>query len=136
MSKNLIFASLCIASFCYIFVALGFKSNFIVDPIGPRAFPLGIGIGLLILSGVLVKTSNDKSSFNFNFQQTAFVFALCIYAIALPRVTFVLATTILAASMIILFEGPWRVGLLLSFFFSVLIYALFVFVLGVSLPGV
>ena len=136
MTKSLIFSGLCITSFCYIFVAVGFKSNFIVDPIGPRAFPLGVGIVLLILSGILVKTSKDKSSLNFNFQQIAFVFALCVYSIALPRVTFIVATTALAASMIILFGGPWRLGLLLSFFFSVLIYAVFVFVLAVPLPGV
>jgi putative tricarboxylic transport membrane protein len=112
------------------------ESGFIVDPMGPKAFPIIIGC-VLGLAGLYPLLRPDPSPAWPNapgFLEIAIAVAVMVaYALLLPEIGFVLSTAI-AASIL-----GWRLGsglfqaVIAGIVISVGIYLIFHLVLGLSL---
>jgi len=134
-------AALCLLSVLYAWSARGFESGFIADPVGPRAFPYAIGVCLAVTAAVLVfqtlgegKREREPAP-NALGRHAVFVASLVVYANALDVVGYIPGTTALATVTVFLFRGPLGRGLAVSLVVSILIFAVFVLVLRVPLPG-
>jgi len=126
---------LALAAF-FIYSATLIQLSFISDPVGPRTFPIVIGIALALASLViLLRPDADPvwpkiARFGEILMAAA---AMVIYALALPEAGFVIATAVAAAFL------TWRLGtqplwsLVSGGLTSVGIYVVFHLILGLSL---
>lgn len=132
-----IFGVLCIllAGF-FIWQATQIQTSFIVDPMGPRAFPIVIGVALALAAvyPVVRPDLNENWPPVRRLAEIAFAAALMIaYAQALPKLGFVASTAIAAALL------SWRLGskpvgsAVVGIAIAVLIYVIFHTILGLSL---
>ncbi len=133
----------------YVWLARDFEAGFIADPIGPRAFPFAIG-ALLLATSVALWTSRASSILDrtghhilhqppsplraVSWRHGVLLAALFLYVGGLDRLGFVVATTALSSTVVVLFSGPTPRGVVLSFLLSLSIFALFVYVLSIPLP--
>lgn len=128
---------LLIVTLGYGYQAYHLKVGFMSDPIGPKAFPLIIaGLLTLISLYLLVKPDEEpdwpvwKVWRNKSFVLISFVF----YAYALVSLGFLLATTLEITFLAFMFQGkPWK-GLVTGIVSSLLLYTMFVHILGIPLP--
>ena len=132
-----IFGVLCIllAGF-FIWQATQIQTGFIVDPMGPRAFPIVIGatLALAAIYPIVRPDRNENWPPLGRMVEIAFAVALLIaYAQVLPRLGFVVSTGI-AASLL-----SWRLGskpviaAVAGVVIAVLIYFVFHVILGLNL---
>jgi putative tricarboxylic transport membrane protein len=128
-------ACLLLAAF-FIWQATQIKLGFIVDPLGPRAFPIVIGIVLAVAGLYPILRPDPRPDWPAvgGLIEIAFAVAILIaYAMLLPRLGFTLATAITAAVL------TWRLGahpltaIASGIVTSVGIYVVFHLVLGLSL---
>ena len=117
--------------------ATTFDVLFLTDPVGPKALPLlsavifvGAGLTLALRPGIggswpprqtLVRMAGALAAFG-------------VYAALLAPLGFVVATTLTVASLSLLFDGPWKKSLGAALTLSVVLWYLFVWVLGLTLP--
>lgn len=120
----------------YLAEAFSFRAGFMADPIGPGAFPVGIGALLLALASVLVLRGSKASKLDRPFLGRAAVLLTGLggFTLALDIVGFVIASTLVMTLAVIVFEGPLLRGLIASFFVSLGLFALFVYGFAVPLP--
>lgn len=103
-----IFGSICVLlAAAYIYFALQVQVAFISDPLGPRVFPVIIGV-VLVISGVYAvlrpDTDPDWPGLR-RLLEIAFAVAVMIaYTYALPVIGFVASTTVAAGLL------SWRLG--------------------------
>ena len=112
------------------------ETSFIVDPLGPKAFPIIIG-GVLGLAGLYPLLRPDPEpawpGVRGFVEIAVAILVMVAYALLLPEVGFVLATAV-AASLL-----AWRLGsgpiqaLVAGVSISIGIYVIFHLVLGLSL---
>ena len=132
-----VFGLICIllAGF-FIWQATQIETGFIVDPMGPRAFPIVVGVGLAAAAVYPIVRPDPRPHWPAagRLLEIAFAVALMIaYAQVLPKLGFVGSTAIAAALL------SWRLGskpmtaALAGGAISILIYAVFHLVLGLSL---
>jgi len=110
--------------------------SFIVDPLGPKAFPMIIG-GVLGIAGLYPLVKPDRApvwpSASGFFEITVAVVVMTAYALLLPEIGFVISTAI-AASIL-----AWRLGstpvhsVIAGLSISIGIYLIFHLILGLSL---
>jgi putative tricarboxylic transport membrane protein len=120
----------------YIFGATLIQTGFIVDPLGPKSFPIIIG-GLLVISALFMLLMPDPEpawpALARGLEVVAAIVVLVGYTLALEPLGFVIATAV-AASLLSWRLGSTLVGSALSGIgISVGIYVLFHLVLGLSL---
>lgn len=123
--------------------ATTFRVAFPTDPLGPAAFPYLAAL-LLALGGLALLTEGGWGSVEPDPEEARPTFSghrvlLCAlsfvgYALLLPVLGFVPATTGAFAAMAVLFGGRLRPGLLAGLAFSGVLFLLFVRVLGMPLP--
>ncbi len=128
-------ACLILAGF-YIVAASGVETGFIVDPVGPRAFPYIIGT-VLALGGIYPLVRPDPAPewpAVGRLLEIAFAAAVMIaYALVLRQLGFVLATALASAIL------SWRLGArplsaaIAGVAIAVGIYVIFHLILGLSL---
>lgn len=129
--------------------ASGFRVAFPTDPLGPAAFPL-LAAFLLALGGVALLTeggwgsvdadpdpdpdaeASDAGSSKKRVSLAALAFLG--YSVMLPVLGFVTATTCAFAALAVLFGGAPLRGAVWGLAFSVMLFGLFVWVLGLPLP--
>ena len=138
MSRTRIFggALLLIGAVAAALEALTFKVNFPTDPLGPAAFPL-LGAALLALGGFsLALDSRDVPWPDIAGLRRIALAALSFtaYALFLAPVGFVPATTLAFAALATLFGGRPLRSLAVGFAFALVLFALFVYGLGLPLP--
>ncbi|MEZ5829589.1 MAG: tripartite tricarboxylate transporter TctB family protein [Dongiaceae bacterium] len=132
-----VFGLICVAlAGFFIWQATQIETGFIVDPLGPSAFPIIIG-GILGLAGLypIVKPDAPPAWPHLRrLLEIAFAIAVMVaYAMALPEAGFIAATCVAAALL------SWRLGasplkaLAAGIGISVGIYAIFHLALGLSL---
>jgi putative tricarboxylic transport membrane protein len=132
-----IFGVLCIllAGF-FIWQATQIQTGFIVDPMGPKAFPIVIGVMLAVAAIYPIVRPDPRPDWPAAGRLVEIVFAVALmlaYAQLLPRIGFVVATAATAALL------SWRLGAkpvmagLAGIAIAVLIYAVFHLILGLSL---
>jgi len=146
IDRMILFVTLIVAAF-YFYGTSQIPTLEIGDPLGPKAFPYLIGIGLLISAGWLMletvrakkapqaepadSTSQDHSHLVL---LSAIVAWIGIYFAVFEHLGFLLSTPIfLFVLMMYLNRGKWLANGLTSVIFTVAAYTLFSKVLGVSL---
>jgi putative tricarboxylic transport membrane protein len=126
---------LALAAF-FIWQATQIQVSFITDPIGPKTFPIIIGLLLGISSLVVMLRPDPKPHWPAGARLLEIgiaVVALVLYAYALPVIGFVIATALAAAFL------SWRLGtpvlraVVAGIAISVGIYVVFHLILGLSL---
>jgi len=122
--------------------ATTFDVAFPTDPLGPKAFPLVAAVLFAFGGAALwraggeaapVEPSGDSPPsppWSIPLATSSFV----AYALLLAPLGFVLATTLEFAVLARLFGGTWVKGAAAGLVFASLLYALFVFGLGLPLP--
>jgi len=120
----------------YIWAATIIKDSFMVDVVGPRAFPYIVGTVLAISSLYFILRPDDEPSWPI-FRDLAEILVaaamMFLYAWALPEVGFLISTVFATAYL------TWRLGtkplwsLVTGVLTSVGIYVVFHLILGLSL---
>ena len=126
--------------------AIGLGDN--LDP-GPKAFPIGLA-ALLALGGLIelwlsrIETNQDlKMQIPSNRVETVsnprtvllLLACFLVYVLLVPWLGFALSTVVMAPAMMILLGNSWKQSLLVSIILIIVIYALFVVLFKVPLPG-
>jgi putative tricarboxylic transport membrane protein len=120
----------------FIWQATQIQTSFISDPVGPKAFPMIVGGVLGLASLVMVLRPDPRPNWPAAgpFLEIAVAaLVMVIYALALPRVGFVVATAIASGLL------SWRLGAsplgagLAGVLIALGIYVIFHLILGLSL---
>ncbi len=123
----------------FIWQATLIETGFIVDPMGPKAFPIVIGVTLAIAAIYPIVRPDPRPDWPAAGRLLEIVFAVAVmiaYALALPRFGFVLSTAVAGGLL------SWRLGTkplaaaAAGIAIAVGIYVIFHLVLGLTLaPG-
>jgi putative tricarboxylic transport membrane protein len=120
----------------YMWAATIIPESFISDAIGPKTFPIVIGVILALASAFFILRPDPEPAWPALNRLVEIGFAVAVmflYAVFLPELGFLIATTIAAAYL------TWRLGtkplqsILVGVCTSVGIYVVFNMILGLSL---
>ena len=128
---------LLLVALLYLFEARSFETGFIADPIGPKAFPILLGVILVGLSiGLTVRPGSEVSwpSQSLWWRWVVVIAALLTYAAILNLFGFVIATILLLVTLSQLFGGRFSRSLIFGLVFSVVVYLVFRWFLALGLP--
>ena len=114
-----------------------FDVFFLTDPVGPKALPfvvalifLATGTFLAIRPGAAIQWPRSSTVT----RMAGAIATFGTYAALLAPLGFVPSTTLCVTSLSMLFGGPWRRSLSAALLLSVILWYLFVWVLGLPLP--
>lgn len=118
-------------------VAWGYAAPVEYEPVGPRAFPLLLALGMAICGAWLALRPSAPITWPRGTQLRHI--ALCaatvvVYAIVFQILGFTVATALMAIPIGRIFGGTWRQCLLCGVSLGILLYVLFDKVLDVVLP--
>ncbi|GHC23719.1 tripartite tricarboxylate transporter TctB family protein [Aidingimonas halophila] len=108
------------------------------DPVGPKAFPLGLAILLAMLSLVLVFKPGEDGQWPHRALTLKILLVLgvmLIYALLFTRLGFIITTLMTVAMLARIFDASWNRALITGVVMSVGSFFLFTDALGISLPG-
>lgn len=134
MKERFVAAALLVSSAAYVAGARHFEAGFIADPVGPSAFPFGIGALLVLASIALFFDGGGGDLPKLSWRHGALLVTLAAYVLLLDLLGFVVATTVLAGFIAWLFDGPTKRAIVMSFLLSLLIFVLFAYGLSIPLP--
>jgi putative tricarboxylic transport membrane protein len=148
MVDRVIFVCIIVLAAVYFYATAQIPSLDIGDPLGPKAFPRLLGIGLLVTAGILFlemwrdakaapkrkeKTGPADRRHYMVIGAVVVWTGLCLAVFEL--LGYVIAMTIYLLALTAYFHrGRWVTNILSSVLFCVGSYAMFNYVLGVSLP--
>ena len=117
--------------------ATTFDVLFLTDPVGPKALPMLsaavlVGTGLVLAARPGVGASWPPRPVLIRMAGALAAFG--VYAALLAPFGFVLATAFTVTTLSVLFGGPWRKSVGAALALSTVLWYLFVWVLGLSLP--
>jgi len=147
MADRVILVCTVVIALVYLYATTLIPSLEIGDPLGPKAFPYLLGVGLLIAAALLgveiwaKRESNEPQvAMSQLFDPVVVRIVACVaawtagYYAVFEKLGFVLATSVYLLGMMAWFNrGKWLVNTLTAVLFSALTYVLFV-KLDVSLP--
>lgn len=134
MKQRLVGSALLAIAAGYVAGTSRFEAGFIADPIGPSAFPYGIGT-LLVLACLAHLVAGDAGRLpELSWRHGVLGVTLVAYVIVLDFLGFVVTTTLLAAVIATLFGGPLKRSIVMSLLLCVAIFVLFVYGLSIPLP--
>jgi putative tricarboxylic transport membrane protein len=117
--------------------AATFDALFLTDPVGPKALPM-LAACILVGTGVtLVARPGSGGAWpgcGTLIRMAGAIAAFSAYAALLEPLGFVLSTTATVASLSMLFGGPWRKSVGAAAALAVVLWYLFVWLLGLPLP--
>ncbi|EDP61292.1 putative tricarboxylic transport membrane protein [alpha proteobacterium BAL199] len=137
MTSDRVLGAVCLVlGLAFMFGASRIQTGFILDPLGPKTFPMIIG-GILVVSSIVPLVKPDPAP-GWPSAQAMMEIALALavfvgYAVVLPELGFVPATALAAAAL------SWRLGntplksILCGVGIAVGIYVVFHLILGLSL---
>lgn len=128
---------LLLVALVYLLEARSFETGFIADPVGPKAFPVVLGVILVGLSiGLTVRPGSETSwpSQSLWWRWVVMMAALLTYAAILNLLGFVISTTLLLVTLSRLFGGRFSRSLIFGLAFSVAVYLVFRWFLALGLP--
>ncbi len=147
MADRVIFACILVLAGVYFWATAQIPSLELGDPLGPKAFPRILGVGLLISAAMLLmEILRDRKK-----QKTAVAPALqwsshqwvvvaiavwtALYILAFEPLGFMFSTTIYLLALFVYFNrGRWLMNVLTCVLFSGISYFAFTKLLGVTLP--
>lgn len=121
----------------YIFYGgLNIEVPFAYDPLGPSAFPIGMGAILFVLSLFVIAKPKEAHFPNLNtkLKTVAIVVLLVIYQGIFDYIGFIISTIFLVYTISTIFKGTPKQALASAVGVSVSVYLLFKFILEVPLP--
>lgn len=123
----------------YSIIATGLKPALQMNrsPLEPGSFPLLLGILLAICSILLITKPTPDPEWPAPaawLKMGLIILTLIFYGILIRPFGFVIATTLEMIGLALLFNGPLVRSILYSALFTVVLYALFNYVLGLGLP--
>ena len=148
MTDRIIFALILVLAAVYFYATAQIPTLEIGDPLGPKAFPRLLGIGLLITAALLFmemwrarknQPAKNETPQTGDRRHLLIVGAVAvwtaIYFAAFEPLGYVLSTTLYLLALTAYFHrGKWVTNVLTSVLYGVLSYLLFSTALGVSLP--
>lgn len=129
-------AGLALAAFLAVF-GWGLQAPFAYEPVGPRAFPLGLSLIIALCSGWMIYKGGGDAEPNApgaNLRISLMVGLIAGYAFLFVWLGFVIANTIMVTLVGRLFGGSWVKSVITGVAMSVLFFLLFDKVLDVVLP--
>lgn len=147
MADRIIFVCIIVLAAVYFYATAQIPTLEIGDPLGPKAFPRLLGIGLLITAALLffemrsaarrpqpVATQTHDAEKRHLWSIGGVTVWTAVYYAAFEPLGFIIATAIYLLGLMALFHrGKWLANVLTSVLFAIGTYGLFVKVLGVSL---
>ena len=123
----------------YLYIANGLEPTLLSsnEPLGPGAFPTLLGILLALFSILLIirPTANPEWPTGFAWVKMLLILVtFVIYAYILKPLGFVIATSVEMIALSLIFNGPPLKSILASIGFSLFLYLLFSYALGLGLP--
>ncbi|EPC02763.1 tricarboxylic transport membrane protein [Litchfieldella anticariensis FP35 = DSM 16096] len=118
--------------------ALRLEVPFSYDPVGPKAFPLGLAILLAALSLVLVFKPGANGHWPdraLAVKLLAVLGVLLVYALLFTRLGFVATSLLAIVALARIFAASWGKALLTGVLMAMGSYFLFTHGLGISLPN-
>ena len=118
--------------------ARSFKTGFLTDPLGPKAWPMMLGAILALFSIYMIAKPQHGASWPkpiVLLRQGVLVAALVAYALLLDPIGFLAATVLVVAFMALLMGARWWQAGVTGLVSSVALYLLFNSVLGLPLPA-
>jgi putative tricarboxylic transport membrane protein len=148
MTDRVIFVCTLLLAGVYFYATEQLPSLEIGDPLGPKAFPRLLGVGLVITAVVLLveilrarkspkpaAPPDEASSRGAQFIVGAAVLWTFLYFLMFEALGYVLATSIYLLVLTSYFNrGKWVANVLTSVLFSLISYLMFTKLLGVNLP--
>ena len=114
-----------------------FNVKFLTDPLGPKALPFFVA-GLVGLGGLLLVIRPDTEPVwpagRIWFRLVAALVSFTVYAFLLAPLGFLVSTTLVVAALSLVFAGPPGRSLASAAVLSGVMYLVFVYGLGLSLP--
>ena len=129
-------AGLALAAFLAVF-GWGLQAPFAYEPVGPRAFPLGLSLVIALCSGWLIYKGGGDAAPNppgANLRIALMVGLIAAYAFLFVWLGFVIANAIMVTVVGRLFGGSWLKAAITGVVMSVLFFLLFDRLLDVVLP--
>ncbi|MDW5378138.1 tripartite tricarboxylate transporter TctB family protein [Halomonas sp. HP20-15] len=111
---------------------------FSYEPVGPKAFPIGLSVVLALLALVLVFRPGENGHWPdkaLMLKLLAVLGVLVVYALLFTQLGFIVTTFFAVLALARLFEATWRKALLAGVLMALGSYLLFTQGLGISLPG-
>ncbi len=148
MANRIIVLSTIILATLYFFGISSIEIPQLGDPLGPRAFPILVGIGLFLAAGMLIlemrfsrapaSDASEKESSSTKQSRWVIIAALiatALYFAAFERIGYPVATCVYLIAMTAFFHrGHWMINIATSFLFSFGSYFMFTSLLGIQLP--
>ncbi len=140
MSDRLLGVVAVLAGLTYAFAATGIQTSFLSDPVGPKAFPVALGL-IIALCGALIAIKPDRPGPTWPGLRTWGALAIAAlvlvgYAYTLKPLGFLIPTAIAASVLSYQIRPRALAAVLTGIGLSIGLFALFRFVLGLSLAGV
>jgi len=107
------------------------------EPVGPKAFPIGLSIVLALLALVLVLRPGENGHWPdeaLMLKLLAVLGVLVVYALLFTQLGFIVTTFFAVLALARLFEATWRKALIASVVMALGSYYLFTQGVGISLP--
>ena len=150
MADRIIFAGILVLAGVYFWATSQIPTLEIGDPLGPKAFPRLLGIGLLITAAMLLaemikarkapppaesKPAGDAGVSTYKIV-AGIVVVTGIYFVLFERLGYAVATSLFLLVMTSYFhKGKWVTNVLTSVLYSFISYYVFTKLLGVNLPA-
>ncbi len=148
MVDRIIFVCTVLLAAVYLWATSKIPTLALGDPLGPKAFPQMLGVGLLIGAGMLLaeiiragrnKSGNTEKAAPLRFEKhdavvLAVIIGTAVYVFAFERLGYLISTAIYLLVMTHFFNrGRWLMNVLTSVLFAVISYLAFAKLLGVNL---
>jgi putative tricarboxylic transport membrane protein len=131
-------AILASVSLFYVAGARGFETGFIADPIGPRAFPVGIGLLAVLVGLSLFFTARgapgEPMDAHARLRASLLAATLFVYWLLLEPLGFIVSTLVAMTVLVALFRGHVLHGLAFGLMVGVAVFFLFGYGLSLPLP--
>lgn len=118
--------------------AVQLEMPFSYEPVGPKAFPLGLSILLTLLSLVMILRPGDNGSWPHKalaLRLLLVLVLLLVYAVLFRQLGFIVSSLLVVTALARLFDATWGKALITGVVMSIVGYFLFTAALGISLPS-
>ncbi|OAZ93519.1 tripartite tricarboxylate transporter TctB family protein [Halomonas sp. G11] len=118
--------------------AIQLEMPFSYEPVGPKAFPLGLSILLTLLSLVMIFRPGDNGSWPHKalaLRLLLVLVLLLVYAVLFRQLGFIVSSLLVVTALARLFDATWGKALITGIVMSIVGYFLFTAALGISLPS-
>ncbi|MCW4150347.1 tripartite tricarboxylate transporter TctB family protein [Vreelandella janggokensis] len=118
--------------------AVQLEIPFSYEPVGPKAFPLGLSILLTLLSLVMILRPGDNGSWphkTLALRLLLVLVLLLVYAVLFRQLGFIVSSMLVVTALARLFDATWGKALITGIIMSIVGYFLFTAALGISLPS-